>query len=127
MKKIVLLAVLVFAAWQASKHWGDLFEKRIPNQAVVENNSNRPINRLRLTVGDRTFVREHLEPKATVMFPFEVRRDGSFGLVWEWGDAVGEQHWSGGFVAPGPILQRYRIIVHEDGSVVYLAEALPTS
>lgn len=125
MKKIMILALLGFAIWQTSKHWEELFEPAPSHQAVVRNSSRRTIERLRLTVDGRTFVRERIDPQAETTFPFKVARDASFSMLWEWSDSPVESRWSGGMVAAGPMVQRHVIVMHGDGSVVYLPEALP--
>jgi hypothetical protein len=125
MKKILILVVLGIAVWQAREHWNDLFEPAPSHQAVIRNKSRHVIERVRLTIDGRTFVRERIDPEAEAMIPFKVAHDASFSMLWQWGDMQGEPRWSGGFVTPGPLVQRHVIVIHDDASVVYLPEALP--
>lgn len=125
MKKILVLAILALAAWQAWKRYPQLFERSPQHQAVIRNRGDRTMERVRLIVDRQTFVREVLDPGAEAMFPFEVARDGGFELHWVPAGAPGEASWRGGQVARGPLVQRHEIAVRGPGSVVYTATPLP--
>jgi hypothetical protein len=122
MKKFVFLVLIGFAAWQAWKHYPSLFQRRDANEAVVENTSHRGIVKLRLTIGDQTFVSETLDNGKTARFPFRVSHDSSLQMVWEWKDAVEEHSWRGADVTAGPELRRYVITIVEGGDVVSRVE-----
>jgi hypothetical protein len=123
MKKIVILAALALAAWQASRHWADLFERKPSHLAQIVNQCREAIESVRLEVGGRVFVKEQIAPGTTATFRFQVNRDAAFDLSWKRG--VNESHWTGGFVAAGPMVQRHVITVHEDGTVVYTVSRAP--
>jgi hypothetical protein len=122
MKKLLVLVLLGLAAWQAWKHYPELLHRAPSHEAVVENRSGRAIERLRLNIGGRTFVKEVLGSGETATFPFRVSRDASFRLTWDWRDAQGEMSWRGGFVPRGPLVQRHVITIEPSGGVIYRAE-----
>lgn len=124
MKKVLFLALLAIAVWQASKHWGDLFEKKPAHEAVVVNDGSRPLERIRLRVAGQTFVRERLDPGAQAVFRFQVSRDETFELWWEIG--IDDHSWKGGFVARGPMVERHTLRIHDDGSVFYTVVGIDT-
>ena len=127
MKKLLILALIAFAAWQAKLHYRELLHRRPAHEAMVENSSGRTIERLRLTVGGQTFVKESLEGGERAVFHFNVNRDASFKLTWEWKGAVEENNWSGGMVPRGPMVQRHTMSIEDDGGVVYTAQNLGAS
>ena len=91
MKKLVLLALIAFAAWYGWKHYKSLLLERRPmHEAVVENQTGVGLTRVRLTVDGQTFVREELPDKGRASFPFRVGRDAAFRLVWQWSDRTTE-------------------------------------
>jgi hypothetical protein len=122
MKKIVLFALIVVAAWYGWKRLPTLIERRPTHEAVVENSSGTGLTRIRLTVDGQTFVKEELADGAQAVFPFRVSRDASFQLVWQWSDRVGESNWSGGMVPRGPMVQRHIMTIDSDGGVLYRPE-----
>lgn len=126
MKKLVILVLLVIAAWQAHAHWNDLVDRKPRHEVVVKNDGDRIIERLRVTVGRQTFVKERLGPREQAVFRFQVGSDAAFTLVWQWSDKTDETRWNGGMVAAGPMVQRHYIEVNDDASVVYHAEPLAT-
>jgi len=123
MKKLVLLALIAFAAWYGWKHYRSLLLERRPmHEAVVENQTGVGLTRVRLTVDGQTFVREELPDKGRASFPFRVGRDAAFRLVWQWSDRTTENTWNGGMVAVGPMVQRHVMVIGSDAGVLYRAE-----
>ena len=122
MKKIILFLIFAFAAWYGWKHWPEFSNRQPSHEAVVVNASGVTLVRIRLTVDGQTFVKEELPTEDKVVFPFRVKNDASFSLVWEWSDRIGESHWAGGMVPHGPMVQRHIMQVDGDGGVTYTAE-----
>ena len=123
MKRLVLLALIAFAAWYGWKHYRSLLLERRPmHEAVVENQTGVGLTRVRLTVDGQTFVREELPDKGRASFPFRVGRDAAFRLVWQWSDRTTENTWNGGMVAVGPMVQRHVMVIGSDAGVLYRAE-----
>src|SRR5207247_8074936 len=102
MKKFLILVIIGIAAWQAWKHYPSITERKGSNEARVENRSHRVMVKLRLIVGDQTFVRESLDNGATASFPFRVDHDAPSKMVWEWKDGIEEKSWSGGTAGAAP-------------------------
>ena len=122
MKKLLILAILAFAAWQAWKNYPALRNPTPSHEVVVRNTSGDAIERLRITVGGQTFVKEALGSGESVAYPFRVSRDASFTVVWQWQGSPNELTWSGGMVPKGPMVQRHIIAIQGDGGVIYNAE-----
>ena len=125
MKRLIFFALFGVAIWMAWKQWPTLFERKPTHDVIVVNESRSTIERLRVTVGGRTFVRDTLRAGTTFEFPFTPNNDTDIRMVWEWGDRLGEASWVGGRIAMGPLLQRHRIRIDPDGGVVYVAEDKP--
>ena len=119
MKRLLILALVAFAGWNAWKYWPTLFAHTPAHEAVIENHSGTGLTRVRLTVDGQTFVKEELPASEQVVFPFRVGHDATFTLVWQWSDRMGESHWSGGMVPVGPMVRRYTMTVETDAGVVY--------
>jgi hypothetical protein len=122
MKRLLLLVLLVVAVWYGRQHWNDLVHRPPAHEAVIENTSDREMVRVRLSVGDQTFVKESIPDGAKAVFPFRVDKDETFQLVWSFAGAASELTWSGGMVPKGPMLQRHFLTVDGDGAVLYRAE-----
>jgi hypothetical protein len=122
MKRLFFLAFVAFAAWYAWHHWRDLAERRAKHEAIVENHSGRAMERVRLGVGSQTFVKETIADGSSAIFPFLVDQDATFQLEWKWPTQDFDQHWSGGMVPRGPMIQRHHFVVESDGAVIYQAE-----
>jgi len=122
MMRLVFFAALVLIAWYGWHHYHDLITRRPNHEAVVENHSGRQMDGVRLTVGGKTFVKEHLPDESSVSFPFRVSEDASFLLEWKWSTSDMELHWTGGTVPHGPMVQRHTMSVDGDGAVMYRAE-----
>jgi len=119
MKKLLLFLIVVAIAWYGWKQLPNLFERRPAHEAVVQNSTGTSLTRVRLVVDGQTFVRERLPDGQAAVFPFRVRRDATFDLTWEWADRVGENHWSGGMVPVGPMVQRHTMTIDTDAGVLY--------
>jgi len=122
MKRLFILALIVFAGWYAWHHWRDLTERRARHDAIVENRSGRAMLRVRVAVGGQTFVKESIPDESNETFPFLVNDDASFVLEWKWPAQDFDQRWSGGFVPRGPMVQRHHMLVDNEGAVIYQAE-----
>lgn len=122
MMRFIVFALIAVAAWYGWSHRDSLFSKHPSHDAVIVNRSGREMDRVRLNVGGNAFVKEALADGATVTFPFRVSDDASFDLVWQWNGSDMEQHWTGGRVPKGPMVQRHTIMVDGDGGVTYQPE-----
>jgi len=122
-KRILIFVLMLVAAWYGWKHYKG-FGSGPTNEAVIENSSGRAIERVRLTAGDQTYVREVIEDGAKSVIPFQVSKDGSFHLHWQWRGKEGEPEWSGGAVAAGPMVSRHHFQVMPDGGVVWSTEKI---
>jgi hypothetical protein len=121
MIRFLFFLLLVGALWYGWRHYGELTQRRPGHEAVVENSSGRAMERIRLSVGGRTFVKESIPDGGRATFPFRVDEDATFTLVWTWSGGTGELTWSGGMVPRGPMLQRHFLTVDDEGSVLYRA------
>jgi len=119
MKKLLLLVIVAAVAWFGWKQLPTLFERRPAHEVVVQNDTGTGLARVRVVVDGQTFVKETLPNGEAAVFPFRVGRDASFDLTWQWADRVGENHWSGGMVAVGPMVQRHTMTIDADAGVLY--------
>ena len=122
MKRLIFFALVALDAWYGWHHYRDVLTHRPSHEAVVENHSGRGIERVRLVVGGQTFVRESLPDESSISFPFRVNDDASFDLYWRWAGTDTENHWAGGMVPRGPMVQRYFFQVDSEGQVMFRAE-----
>jgi hypothetical protein len=122
MKKLLVFVLLAVAAWYGWNHYGELLTRRPRHDAVIVNRSGRGLERVRLTVGGQTLVRESVAEDASATLPFRVTDDSDFELTWRWAGQELEQHWRGGRVPKGPMVQRHVLTVDPDGDVFYQAE-----
>ncbi len=121
MKRLLLLILLAVAVWYGYRHYPELLDRRPGHDAVIENHTGREMQRVRLTVDGKTYVKESIPDESSAVIPFKVEHDATFALDWEYGD--GAQHrWAGGAVPTGPMLQRHTLTVDGDHSVLYRAE-----
>ena len=125
MTRLLLLALIAFAAWYGWHHYAELRQTG-SNQVIAVNHTGRTIERLRISVGAQTVVVESLADGAQAKQPFKCDRDGSFQLVWELKGIMGEKMWSGGTFAHGPILLAHRFEFRERDGVIWSSEKLPT-
>lgn len=121
MKKLLLLAIVVAAAWYGWKHYPDIVNPQPGHVAVVMNQTGRDMERVRLVVDGQTFVSETLADGAEAEFKFRVANDSEFQIVWQWSNAPGEFQWRGGRVPRGPMVQRHVFTVHGVNEIVYQA------
>lgn len=119
MKKLLFLVFVAAVAWFGWKQLPTLFERRPAHEAVVQNSTGAGLTRVRVVVDGQTFVKETLPDGESAVFPFRVGRDASFELTWQWTDRIGEQSWSGGMVAVGPMVQRHTMTIYGDAGVLY--------
>jgi hypothetical protein len=129
MKKLIFLAILVFAGWYGWNHRDALLHRQGSHEAVIKNDSATSLERVRLIVDGQTMVKESIPAGQSITLPFKINNDSDFKLVWQWGDRIGEKNWEGGMIARGPMLQRHVFEVDNDGNVTYHAEpkGLPTA
>lgn len=90
MFRLVLLVLLGFAAWQARIHYPTLLDHKRSQELVVENRSDVPLERLRIRVGGRTYVREVIAPGDRTTFSFDVPRESRFEVQWIWADRASD-------------------------------------
>lgn len=122
MKKLFFLALVAVAAWYGWNHKDSLFERKDSHEALVENDTGEPIQRIRLIVDGQGSVKELLQHGESVTLPFRVTSDSDFQLKWEWTQRPGEMSWRGGMVAAGPMTQVHRFIVRGENTVIYQVE-----
>jgi hypothetical protein len=119
MKKLILFALVVAAAWYGGKRYPEIVNRQPGHTATVLNQSGRDMQRLRLTVDGQTFVSEELDDGEETEFKFRVANDSDFYLIWQWTNAPGEFRWRGGMVPRGPMVQKHRFTVHGVNEVMY--------
>jgi len=120
MKKLIVLIVVAFVAWYGWNHRQDLFQRKTTHEAVIENHTGAPIQRIRLKVDGQTLVKETLADGESATLPFRVNHDSAFELVWT--ARAGDRSWTGGMVPAGPMAQRHIFAIGEEGDVMYRAE-----
>lgn len=118
MKRLILLAIFAFAAWYGWHHYQALLHPEPRHEAVVRNGTTEKLVRVRLTVGDHTYVKEELAAGASVTFPFTVSSDSNLDLTWEFETNTTTGHWTGGLVAKGPIVARHTLTIRDGGGVI---------
>jgi hypothetical protein len=124
MKRLIFLAIIAFAAWYGYKHYDQVMHPQPRHEAVIRNDTGNTIVRMRLTVGGHTYVKEELPTGQTATFPFTVDHDSQFDLVWEFDTNTSVGHWTGGLVAPGPLVARHSMTIRGDGGVIFGSSAL---
>ena len=60
MKRLLILALVAFAAWYGWHHYQELLQKTPKHEAVIVNHSGEVLTRVRLTVGGQTYVKEEM-------------------------------------------------------------------
>jgi hypothetical protein len=116
MKRLLVFALIAFAAWYGWKHYADL--RSLPvSEVVIQNESGKGLDRVRMTVEGKTEVREHMDAGANVTVPFNVRSGGPLQLKWQFERTEVDKNWNGGMVTPGPIPMRHHLQVLPDGVV----------
>lgn len=123
MKRLLIFALFVFAAWYGYKHYPELLDRSSGHEAVIVNNSGSTLIRIRLKVDGQGFAKERLADGEEARFPFKVAKDSDLELMYERERAMGEHRWRGGMVPRGPMTQRHFIQIDGDGQVIYEARA----
>ena len=124
MKRLVILVIAVFVCWYGYKHYDQVMHPQPRHEAVIQNDCGIKLVRIRLTVGGHTYVKEELATSEAVTFPFTIDQDSQFDLVWEYETNTTVGHWTGGLVAPGPIVARHTMTIRDDGGVVFASTNL---
>lgn len=122
MLRLIIVILVVIAAWYGWKHYGDLLNPKPKHDVIIENRSGKVMDRVRLTIGGQGFVRESLANEENATFNFRIDDDATFELVWKWANDEVEHRWTGGNVFKGPLVQRHHILVDPDGGITYHAE-----
>jgi hypothetical protein len=125
MKRLLFLALVVFAAWYGYHHYKELRQEG-SHQVIAINHTGHPMERLRISVGNETVVMETLENGATAKQSFKSDHDGSFQLTWKLSDAMGDRAWTGGTFSHGPILLAHTFDFREGDGVIYSSQRLAT-
>lgn len=119
MKKLLILILLGVAGWYGYKHYPELMNKAPGHTAVIANQSDHGIERLRFTADGQTQVKEDLPSGQNATFEFKVNNDSEIDLEWQWTDKLGVRRWKGGRVSKGPLVARHEMQIIGDGDVNY--------
>lgn len=126
MKRLLVLAILAAALWWGyQRNWD--FSSATANDAVLINRTGKVLERIRVTIGGETVVRELLEVDETASLQFRNQREGAFRVVWHVRGQMGEKNWSGGHLIGGPTASRHTFEFDSENGVVWHAEAKVTS
>src|SRR5262245_62650488 len=123
MKRLLLFALVVAAAWYGWKHHDEL-RRTGAHEIVAVNHTGRELERIRLTVAGQAFAIESLAPDATTRLALRSEQDGTFDVVWNAHGVMSEMHWTGGTFAHGPILMRHRLEFVPGDGIVYASERI---
>ena len=123
MKRLLLLALVAFAAWYGWNHYAEL-RRGGASEVVVVNHSGQAIERLRIRVADQVVVVETLENGAQAKQSLRCERDGAFSLLWQVRGSMGDHTWTGGQFVHGPIGASHRFEFHEQDGVIWSSERL---
>src|ERR1051325_3117816 len=107
MKKLIFVLLVAVAAWYGYKHYPEILHPRGSNDLVIENSSGKTMERIRIEVDGQTLVKETLPDGQSATIPFNVQKDASFHVEWEYDGVAGLHQWNGGMVPRGPMLQRH--------------------
>ena len=121
MKRLLLFALVIAAAWYGYNNYRTLLPAKA-NEVVLVNNVGRAIERVRVSVPSQTVVVEVLEPGATVRRPLSAGTDGRFHVVWATRGIIGEREWHGGTYSHGPQLSTHSFEFRPDGTVLWTGE-----
>jgi hypothetical protein len=119
-KRLIVFLLFAAAIWYGWKHYPELLHRQASHDAVIENQTDGEIDRVRLKIGDQTLVKETLAAGERATLPFRVNQDATFELTWTARD--GDHSWSGGMVPAGPMVQRHEFLIDPEGQVMYRAE-----
>jgi hypothetical protein len=122
MMRLFFLALVVVAGWYGYNHYPQLLDRRQGHQVVVVNRTGMTLERVRVSVGGTTYVREEIGDGQEASWEFKVASTSEFHLVWQYREIVGEHQWRGGSVPPGPMTQRHKLIVDADHAITYQPE-----
>lgn len=122
MKKLIFMLLVALAAWYGYKHYPEILHRQGTHDLVIENNTGKPMERIRVMVDGQTLVKEALGDGEKATIPFRVQNDASFRMEWEYATQLGTRNWSGGMVPKGPMLQRHILSIDPDDAVMYRAE-----
>jgi len=123
--RLILLVLIVFAAWQAKLHYPKLLHRERVQELIVENRGDVPLERLRIRIGDRTLVREVIAPGAKTTFTFNVLRDSRFDVQWIWADRIADYTCTVGHATVGQVA-RHTIRIAREKEVFHDAIDLPS-
>ena len=126
MKNIILFVLFAIAAWYGWNHYQALLHPEPRHEAVIRNATGENLVRVRLTVGEHTYVKEELAKDQSATFPFTVQSDSPFDLMWEFESNTVVGHWTGGLVTKGPLVARHTLTIREGGGVILDSQDLPS-
>lgn len=127
MKKLFILALFAVAAWYGWHHRELFTGGNRDSEAVLVNSGTRAMQRVRLTVGGQTYVRDAIEPEERAAFPVPLTGQSDFRLRWEWRGLEGAPEWRGGEIVPGPPRSRCTLQVFDDNGVTCNCVPIPTA
>ena len=120
MRFLILLIVVVGVGWYGWTHREDLFQHPPAHEAVVDNRSGSPLDRVRIKVDGQTLVQERMAAGQVARLTFRVNRDSAFELIWTIRNE--DRTWSGGMVPAGPLPQRFFFTIGAGNDVTYRTE-----
>ncbi len=124
MKRGIVLAIVVVAAWYGWTHKGAWGTPK-GDEAVIENTADRAMDRVRLDAsGTELPALDSISVGGQATIPFRVARDGAFHLRWVFRGTDMDKEWTGGEITAGPMHQRHHLQVSSDGGVVVTSEAI---
>jgi hypothetical protein len=124
MVRLLLIALIVFAAWYGwTQH--DQWRERGADELVFRNRTGQTLERMKIRVADEGWAIERLAPDTTVKLPVRCEKDGAFQLEWRVKGRDGDKHWKGGDFTHGPIRMRHRFELLAGDGVVWSEERLP--
>jgi hypothetical protein len=125
MKRLLLIALVIAAAWYGWKHQDEL-RSRGTHEIVALNHSGKAIERLRFSVAGTRLAMEVIEDGASEVLPLRCEQDGAFELHWNVRGRDGEPSWRGGSFNHGPVLMRHRFEFTPGDGVIWSSERIPT-
>src|SRR3974390_2161084 len=115
MKKLIMFALVVFAAWYGWHHYRELLHHEVMSKAVIANNTGHELTRVRLLAGDDAIgVKDSIPDNTRAEFPFHLDHDATFEIDWQYGDRAGESHWTGGSFTHGPTPPKLTFNINAD-------------
>ena len=126
MKNLILFVLFAATAWYGWNHYQALLHPEPRHEAVIRNATSENLVRVRLTVGEHTYVKEELAKDQSVTFPFTVQSDSKFDLNWEFETNMVVGHWTGGLVTKGPLVARHIMTIREGTGVIFESQNMPS-